>query len=211
MHQEATKCNNNIFSKKRYIQHIITIFRRVGKDHDHVISQSMMSKYIDKYTIIIAENLAPKYIQFPETQAEIEATQHGFEESYGFPDIIGVLDCSHVNMAAASRNQAAALRNRKGNYSVNAQIVCDSRLYISSVNARYPGSTHDAFIFNSSALKDRLQWRYAQNPNAHFWLLGMAFLNYSPQLSKCNSSQFTKYELLGIILKATQRTVFHLG
>lgn len=48
---------------------------------------------------------------------------------------------------------AEIFRNRKGYFSFNVQTVCDTQLRIRNIVARWPGSTHDQTIFNSSTLK----------------------------------------------------------
>ncbi|KAB0804891.1 hypothetical protein PPYR_01861 [Photinus pyralis] len=58
--------------------------------------------------------------------------------------------------------QAEMYRNRKGFFSYNVQAICDARLKIRDVVARWPGSVHDATIFSQSAIKNRLQ----NNPGA---------------------------------------------
>ncbi|KAG8177441.1 hypothetical protein JTE90_008625 [Oedothorax gibbosus] len=47
--------------------------------------------------------------------------------------------------------------NRKSSFSINVQLICDTDMYILNVNARYPGSTHDAFIWRHSAVKNALE------------------------------------------------------
>lgn len=44
-------------------------------------------------------------------------------------------------------------RNRKSYFSVNVQAVCDANLFLMNVVARWPGSAHDATIFNNSVLR----------------------------------------------------------
>lgn len=44
-------------------------------------------------------------------------------------------------------------RNRKGYFSLNVQAICDADLKFMNVVARWPGSAHDATIFNNSILR----------------------------------------------------------
>lgn len=44
-------------------------------------------------------------------------------------------------------------RNRKSIFSINVQVVCDADLKFMNVVARWPGSAHDATIFNHSNLR----------------------------------------------------------
>ncbi len=59
-------------------------------------------------------------------------------------------------------------RNRKGYHSINVQTVSSHDLRVLDIVARYPGSTHDSFIFNNSRLKRRFESGAFQN----FILLG---------------------------------------
>nr|XP_049697028.1 LOW QUALITY PROTEIN: uncharacterized protein LOC126054663 [Helicoverpa armigera] len=47
-------------------------------------------------------------------------------------------------------------RNIKGYFSINVQAVTGTNLECYDLVARWPGSTHDSFIYNSSASKQRL-------------------------------------------------------
>lgn len=51
--------------------------------------------------------------------------------------------------------EAEVYRNRKGIFTMNVQAVCDSALKILDIVARWPGSTHDATIFNGSRVRAR--------------------------------------------------------
>ncbi|KAJ8978520.1 hypothetical protein NQ317_008589 [Molorchus minor] len=88
---------------------------------------SSVSRIIRRVTEAIAR-LYDIFICLPENENEIKKTQQNFFEIAGF------------------------LENRKAYYSINTQVVCDASLKIMNVVARWPGSSHDATIFNHSAI-----------------------------------------------------------
>lgn len=59
------------------------------------------------------------------------------------------------NIFPTDSNIGEEFRNRKSVFSMNVQAVCDSQLILMNVVARWPGSTHDATIFNHSELRGR--------------------------------------------------------
>lgn len=54
-------------------------------------------------------------------------------------------------------NYAEVYRNRKGWFSFNVQTVCDHKMRIMDLVARWPGSAHDQTIYNNSSLRARLE------------------------------------------------------
>ncbi|KAM7306168.1 uncharacterized protein ISCGN_009908 [Ixodes scapularis] len=48
----------------------------------------------------------------------------------------------------------AAYWCRKDYYALNAMIVCDADLYIQSIDATFPGSVHDSFVWRMSILRE---------------------------------------------------------
>ncbi|PSN30960.1 putative nuclease HARBI1 [Blattella germanica] len=67
-----------------------------------------------------------------------------------FPKVIGAIDCTHIRLQSPGGNTAEQYHNRKGYFSLNVQVVADAKLKIINVVVRWPGSTHDATIFNNS-------------------------------------------------------------
>ena len=61
--------------------------------------------------------------------------------------------------------------NRKGFYSINTQVICDSDMKILSANARFPGATHDSAIWGSSVIRRYVSSKYQQGVR-NMWLLG---------------------------------------
>lgn len=125
----------------------------------------MISRYVEKYTGIISKHLAPRFIKFPQTAREIDETKQRFEEKFQVPGVLSIIDGTHVAISAMSREVEHAYVNRKGFHSINVQIACDARMVITNINARYPGATHDSFIFLASRLYTFLRNLYEQNPH----------------------------------------------
>lgn len=125
----------------------------------------MICRYIAKYTHIISVYLAPRYIKFPTTQAEIDETQERFYNSFEMPGVLSLVDGTHVAISAMSKEVEHAYVNRKGFHSINVQIACDARMLITNINARYPGSTHDSYIFLGSQLFTFMRNLYVQHPH----------------------------------------------
>ncbi|GBN88586.1 hypothetical protein AVEN_134571-1 [Araneus ventricosus] len=58
------------------------------------------------------------------------------------------------------------------------QKICDVNMRILNINAKYPGSTHDAFIWRHSAIRNAL----LANNQAGSWLIGDAAYPLEPWL-----------------------------
>lgn len=117
--------------------------------------------------------MSPIYIRFPQTAAEITRTKDEFRNKYNVPGILGIIDGTHVAVSALKHEVEHAFVNRKGFHSINVQIVCDAQMLITDINARYPGSTHDSYIFLGSELYTFLENLYFQSPNQFNFLIGM--------------------------------------
>lgn len=132
----------------------------------------MVSRYVQKYSQIIAENLAPRYIRFPRTEFERGVVKARFFQQYRFPGILGVVDGTHIQITAVPRQIENAYVNRKGFHSINTQIVCNAELSIININARFPGATHDAIIYNGSILNTHLERTYNEDPQTNNFIIG---------------------------------------
>ena len=69
-----------------------------------------------------------------------------------FPSVVGAIDCTHIKIQCPGGENAELFRNRKGYFSINVQAVSGPDLQILNIVARWPGSVHDARIFDNSRL-----------------------------------------------------------
>ncbi|XP_055319316.1 putative nuclease HARBI1 [Sitodiplosis mosellana] len=156
----------------------------VGSHAFHNLSQTMMSRYVSYYSHLITQHLAPKYIRFPRSVNQMAEIKTHFEAQYHFPGILGVIDGTHIALTALPLEIENAFVNRKGYHSINTQIVCDANMLIININARFPGSTHDSFIFGGSMLHTRLEELHQNDPATFNFLLGDSAYSLSPWLMK---------------------------
>ncbi|KAK5647992.1 hypothetical protein RI129_002884 [Pyrocoelia pectoralis] len=97
-------------------------------------------------------------------------------EIRGFPDIIGCIDCTHIAIVAPKAEDlempGVIFYCRKQYYSLNVQIVCNAKLQILNINARFPGSVHDSAIWQASLVRRHLANEFSENRQQMTYLLG---------------------------------------
>lgn len=109
------------------------------------VHDSTVSRIVARVSPAIA-SLKNEYIRFAPTQE----TSAGFYRKSRFPGVIGAIDCTHISIQNPGGANGELFRNRKGDFSINVQVVCDTEEEISNIVARWPGSTHDSRIFDNS-------------------------------------------------------------
>ncbi|KAJ1150870.1 hypothetical protein NDU88_003657 [Pleurodeles waltl] len=114
---------------------------------------SAMLKHMRSY------NVFPQVEDLPKVKGDFYALGH-------ITNIIGAIDGTHV--AFAPRRNEQVYRNRKSYHSLNVQVVCLADQYISHVNAKYPGSVHDAYILSNNSIP----YVVGQLLRHHVWLIG---------------------------------------
>nr|CAD7434734.1 unnamed protein product [Timema monikensis] len=128
----------------------------VGQDSTVAIAQSSISRAIDEVTRAINDHLFNRWVKLDLHPASLATLRQGFDMENNFPGVIGAIDCTHVAIVAPPIDDP----------------VCDAYMKILNVNARYPGATHDSFIFANSNLRRALQEVHRRNNNGSMWLLG---------------------------------------
>lgn len=97
----------------------------------------------------------------------------------------------HIKIQSPGGEDGEVYRNRKSYFSINMQIVASAELKILDVVARWPGSTHDSTIFNSSQI--RAHFEGGQFPNAV--LLGDSGYQLKDYLRICTTNHIFEREM----------------
>jgi len=121
------------------------------------ISQSSASRTINSCCDHLI-SLARDSINFPSIlEKRIENKLKFFELSgYKLQGIIGVVDGTHIAIKAPREDEFAYV-NRKQQHSINCQVVANHDCLFLDVVAKWPGSSHDSYIWKRSSVRTRLQ------------------------------------------------------
>lgn len=129
-------------------------FQRPSGDLNE-LSQPTVSRILERFCNTVVEKYLKQCITFPETQEEIQRVKDDFNEKYGIPNVIGCIDCTHVNIKAPSVNEHLFV-NRHQEHSINVQAIVNANMEFTDVVAKFPGGAHDSFIFRQSARGQQL-------------------------------------------------------
>uniref|UniRef100_UPI00398E4D7F putative nuclease HARBI1 n=1 Tax=Pristiophorus japonicus TaxID=55135 RepID=UPI00398E4D7F len=113
------------------------------------------------------------YIKFSMSREDLDKLY----QANGLPPVQGAIDCTHVALRAPPHN-GEIFQNRKGFHFLNVQLLCDHRQMILAVNARYPGSCHDAFILRETTVPQLFKPPH----EGRSWLLGDKGYGVAPWL-----------------------------
>ena len=102
-------------------------------------------------------------------RAIAKVIQKFFLKKYKFPLVLGYIDCSHVSVLAPSSNEDIYV-NRKGFHSINIQAICDHEFHFINAVVKWPGCTHDAFIWRQSGINQNITT--GEIETVHGWFLG---------------------------------------
>lgn len=90
----------------------------------------------------------------PEEKMELKVQLYGLA---WFPNVIGAIDCTHIQLQSLLRMYGKLYRNKKEYFSLNVQALVNTNLEFTDVVVRWPGSANDNNIFGNSRLKARIK------------------------------------------------------
>ncbi|XP_049301914.1 putative nuclease HARBI1 [Bactrocera dorsalis] len=152
----------------------------VGTDYNVGMGQSTVSKSLSHFLEVMQRKLCPEWIKFDQSEEEKIQAKQEFYAKASFPGVIMCVDGTHIKIVKPSE-EGFLYYNRKGFYSINAMVVCDNRMRIKSIDARYPGCNHDSHVWGLSKLRSHMERRYREGER-NAWLLGDAGYPLQPWL-----------------------------
>jgi nuclease HARBI1 len=114
------------------------------------LSQSTISRCITAFVKAFSSKVS-LIVKFPSSAEENRDTMERFFAIASFPNVISVVDGTHVRIMAP-HTDAHQYRCRKGYPSLNVQLACDARGIFTNIVCRWPGSSHDSHILRNSEL-----------------------------------------------------------
>lgn len=120
------------------------------------LSRSSVSITVRTVCQAITEHLGPLFIRLPTTEEEAEEKTRNFFTRFRFPQCLGAVDGTHINIKQPSCNSTDYV-NRKSRFSINVQACCDFSYKFMDVVVKWPESVHDARVFTNSTLNHMLR------------------------------------------------------
>lgn len=91
-------------------------------------------------------SLESDVVSWPNMQ-ERDAIKERIKEKFKFPNCIGMVDGTLIGLESKPVKGGEDYYTRKGNYALNAMIICDDQRRIRHVMAGFPGGAHDCRVF----------------------------------------------------------------
>ena len=132
----------------------------------HGLHRTTVSRTIHRVAAAMCRH-RHEYIKFPQTQMELQQVKEGFYDMSDFPNVLGAVDGSLIPIFAPKKDEHLFVC-RKGYHALNIQGICKANMAFTNILAKYPGSTHDAYIWSSSEISFMFETGQIEDG----WLLG---------------------------------------
>ncbi|KAL1436368.1 hypothetical protein MTO96_049728 [Rhipicephalus appendiculatus] len=120
--------------------------------------QTTVSRCIKDVSIALVDTAVRKrWLAFPRTASERAFVKERFLRRGSITGVVGCVDGTYIGIKAPSKSNRTTLKakyfTRKAHYALNTMVVRDADLRILDIDARFPGSCHDAHVWGKSALR----------------------------------------------------------
>jgi hypothetical protein len=129
-------------------------FFQVAADIAGIDKSSVSRVVLDFCKSIVSKS--QDFVKFPFSDDKKNENKLKFYKMGGFPSCILCIDGFHVKICTPHQDENSFV-NRKGVHSINVQAMTDADMKFADMVVRWPGSTHDSFIFRSSEIHDYLR------------------------------------------------------
>lgn len=130
--------------------------RNISNDICGPMSQPTFSRVLSVMLNIRGNLICDKYISLEMNEIEQTRNMNYFYENFNMPGTLGALDGTHITILRPVENQHHYY-NRKGRHSLNVLVVCDAFANVLFVKSNFPGSNHDAHIWQMSEAREYIQ------------------------------------------------------
>ena len=127
-------------------------FRQTGNTFG--VSKATLSITLRVVVNAIINNLRKRYIVLPSTRSDLEKAAVNFEKKFGFPQVIGCVDGTHIPIIQPKAN-AHDYFCYKMKYSLNCHAVCDEKGQFIDVEVKWPRSANDARVSANSSINKK--------------------------------------------------------
>ncbi|XP_066930530.1 putative nuclease HARBI1 [Clytia hemisphaerica] len=118
------------------------------------VTYSSVGRVVDRVTKAISAIMTKQEIVWP-TGNRRKVVARGFQAMKGIENVIGAIDGSHIPISERTEDNKVYV-NRKHFESVVLQGCCDHVLRFTDCFTGFPGSTHDARVYENSTIRRRI-------------------------------------------------------
>ena len=87
------------------------------------IARCTVESVVHEIYQILSENIGPKIVKFPVSKQEVAEVTGHFLQKFGFPQVIGCIDGTHIPIKQPSENSHDYF-SYKMCYTINCQVMC---------------------------------------------------------------------------------------
>jgi hypothetical protein len=142
-----------------------TFLSMVGDGHS--VGKMSSSRSIHRVTSALLRQ-THRHISFPTTALEQRQVKIQFFQISEFPRVLGCIDGSLISIRSPTIDEHVYVC-RKGYHALNIQAISDADLKFRHIVARWPGSTHDSFVWSNSKIAEEFEQGILPQDA---WLLG---------------------------------------